>query len=96
MTFSNPTADTITVAYGEQSITLPLDEATDFVMNVIAARKAGYEAKRTAKAKVAAERKAKAATKKAEKAKATAKRKADRVARLRKQLAEAEKAAKAA
>jgi len=92
MTFQANT-DTITVAYGEQSITLPLDEATDFVMNVIAARKAGFAAKRAEKTAAAAARKAKVAEKKASKAKATAKRKQDRIARLKKQLQDLEKAA---
>jgi len=95
MTFQANT-DTITVSYGEESITLPLDEATDFVMNVIAARKAGYAAKRAEKVAAAKARKAKTAEKKAAKTKATAKRKADRIARLKKQLAELEKTAKAA
>jgi hypothetical protein len=93
MQFANPTSDTISISYGEQTIVLPLDEATDFVMNVIAARKAGYEAKRLAKSEDREIRKAAAAAKKAEKAKAAAKRKAERVKKLRKQLAELEKAA---
>jgi len=92
MTFQANT-DTITVAYKDESITLPLDEATDFVMTVIAARKAGFAAKRAEKTALVAARKAKAAEKKATKAKATAKRKQDRIARLKKQLSELEKAA---
>jgi hypothetical protein len=83
----------ITIAYEAQEITIPLDKATDLVVAVLDARKAGYAEKRAGKAdaKIAA---AKArAEKKAAREKAAQKRKADRVKKLEKQLAELKKAA---
>ena len=92
----NTSDSTITVEVNGQSVTLPLDSATDFVMEVIAARKLGYATKKENRSAEIAARKEKAAAKKAEKAKAAAKRKADRIKRLKKQLADLEKAEKKA
>jgi hypothetical protein len=94
MTYQIDTAsETITVEFEGQTITLPLDRATDFVMNVIGARKAGYAAKKEMRATEIAARKEAAALKAKAKAEASEKRNADRIAKLKKQLADLEAAA---
>lgn len=86
----------VTLAYGEQTITLPLEDASEFVGVVFGARKAGYAVKREFRQAEIAARKEKSAEKKAQKSVAKAKRNSDRIARLKKALAEAEAAAKTA
>jgi hypothetical protein len=68
----------VTVGKGEtaQTITVPLEDTTELLQALLDARKKGYAARRAEKAKAASARKAKATTKKA-----------DRIKRLKAQLA---------
>lgn len=93
MTF-DATATEITVGIGGSEIVVPLDQATDFVMCVIEARKSGYAQKREANSAANAARKSERENKKVEREAAAILRANARVEKLAAQLAAAKKAAK--
>jgi len=87
------TGENITLTVGEQTLNLNVEEVTNVLVVLLAARKEAYETRRVAKAAQIEARKAERAATKLANAKKAKARKAEQVKKLEAKLAELKKAA---